>query len=69
MTNDPLQVGTHVIVIDAGGGTIDVSGYAVEGENPLHVEEIFAPECAFTPLFHTSLSNARLQAAYLALPP
>lgn len=36
-----------MIVIDAGGGTVDISGYAVEDEGPLRVEEIFAPECTF----------------------
>lgn len=59
-----IQVGNHVIVIDAGGGTIDISGYAVEAKNPLQVEEIFASECAFTWLFQTSLSNARSQVVY-----
>lgn len=42
---DFLQVGKNVIVIDAGGGTIDISGYVVESKNPLEVEEIFASEC------------------------
>ena len=58
-----------MIVIDAGGGTIDVSGYSVEAKNPLQVEEIFAPECTFTSLFHASLSNARPQAVYSVRPP
>lgn len=50
-----------MIVIDAGGGTIDVSGYAIEGESPLRVEEIFASECTSISLFHASLSNVRSQ--------
>ena len=55
-----------MVVIDAGGGTIDISGYAIEDKNPLRVEEIFASECTSTSLFHTALSNARSQAVYSA---
>ena len=40
------QVGHHIVVIDAGGGTIDVSGYVIRKVHPLSVEEIFAPECS-----------------------
>ena len=58
-----------MLVIDAGGGTIDISGYAIEGKDPLRVEEIFASEYTFTPPFGVTLSNARSQAVYLAPPP
>ena len=51
MSGDAMKVGNHVVVVDAGGGTIDISGYAIEGKNPLQVEEIFASECTFTSLF------------------
>jgi hypothetical protein len=66
---DSLQVGNDVIILDAGGGTIDISGYAVEGRSPLRVDEIFASECTSTSLFHASLSNARSQAVCLEPPP
>ena len=58
-----------MIVIDAGGGTIDISGYVIEDKDPLRVEEIFASECTATLLFHTALSNVTSQVAYLELPP
>lgn len=69
LNTDSLQVGNHVIVIDAGGGTIDISGYSVEDDNPLRVEEIFASECTFTLLSRASLNNQRSQAVYLEPPP
>lgn len=40
-----FQMGRNVVVVDAGGGTIDVSAYVVEKVVPLAVKEIFAPEC------------------------
>ena len=58
-----------MIVIDAGGGTIDISGYTVEDENPLRVEEIFAPECKSTLLFQDSRNDLRLQVVYLGPSP
>ena len=54
-----------MVVIDAGGGTVDISGYAIEDKDPLRVEEIFASECMFTSLFHAAPSNVGLQAVYL----
>ena len=41
-----LQKGDGVIIIDAGGGTIDVSTYG-KSANKEAFEEIAAPECAF----------------------
>lgn len=58
-----------MIVIDAGGGTIDISGYTVENQNPLRVEEIFASECMSVTLFDSSASNSMAQVAYLGLLP
>ena len=31
---------------DAGGGTLDISSYAVKGVSPLLIEEIAPPDCA-----------------------
>ncbi|KAF9783709.1 hypothetical protein BJ322DRAFT_1066702 [Thelephora terrestris] len=45
ISGDAIKVGRNVIVIDAGGGTIDISGYTVENQNPPQVAEIFASEC------------------------
>ena len=39
------QVGEQILVIDAGGGTIDVSTYMILGNWPLRVEELNESEC------------------------
>lgn len=33
------------MIIDAGGGTIDISTYEVVNDKPLQVEELYEPEC------------------------
>ncbi|KAF9783740.1 hypothetical protein BJ322DRAFT_1109589 [Thelephora terrestris] len=40
-----LKRGDNVLVVDAGGGTIDISSYAVTDTGPLQVEELFQPQC------------------------
>ena len=42
------QRGDKVLVVDAGGGTIDVSSYVVTEEAPIQVEESFQPNCQMT---------------------
>ena len=37
--------GHKVLVVDAGGGTIDVSSYTVNSTLPLEVEEHHEPKC------------------------
>ena len=39
------QPGEQVLIIDAGGGTIDFSTYTVLNSGPLQVEELYEPEC------------------------
>jgi len=39
-------------VADAGGGTLDISSYAIKGVSPLLIEEIAPPDC--TPSFFFS---------------
>ena len=39
------QPGEQVLIIDAGGGTIDISAYTVINSRPLQVEELYEPEC------------------------
>lgn len=39
------QVGAGVIIIDAGGGTIDLSTYSVVTASPIAVEEVSTPDC------------------------
>ena len=43
--NSVLQPGHKVLVVDAGGGTIDVSSYTVKSTMPLQVEESHEPKC------------------------
>ena len=39
------QPGEQALIIDAGGGTIDISTYKVLGSGPLRVEELYEPKC------------------------
>lgn len=39
-----------VLIVDAGGGTVDVSSYTVLDNAPLEVEELFQPKCQFAHL-------------------
>ena len=40
-----LQPDEQVLIIDAGGGTIDISTYKVLSDQPLKVEELYEPQC------------------------
>ena len=42
------QYGDRVLIVDAGGGTIDISSYTVTDRAPLQAEELFQPECELT---------------------
>lgn len=37
--------GHGFIVADAGGGTLDISSYAIRGTSPLIIEEVAPPDC------------------------
>ena len=39
------QPGERIMVVDAGGGTVDISSYAFKSAAPLSVEETAAPDC------------------------
>ena len=39
------QPGEQVLIVDAGGGTIDISTYTVLNNRPLRVEELYEPKC------------------------
>ena len=39
------QIGDQVLIVDAGGGTIDISTYKVLNNKPLQVEELYEPQC------------------------
>jgi len=40
-----FKPGNKVVVIDAGGGTVDISSYTVNSTSPLEVEEFHEPKC------------------------
>ncbi|KAG8922303.1 hypothetical protein FRC02_011956 [Tulasnella sp. 418] len=40
-----LKVGNHFVVVDAGGGTIDISSFRVKSLHPLQLQEASAAEC------------------------
>ncbi|KAF8651112.1 hypothetical protein AX16_004887 [Volvariella volvacea WC 439] len=42
-----LQNNTSVLVVDAGGGTVDISGYTKRAAAKLNFEETAAPQCYF----------------------
>jgi len=44
-----LQPGEQTLIIDAGGGTIDISTYTVLNNEPLQVEELYEPRCELDP--------------------
>jgi hypothetical protein len=33
------------VIADAGGGTLDISSYAIRGTSPLVIDEIAPPDC------------------------
>jgi hypothetical protein len=40
-----FKPGHRVVVVDAGGGTVDISSYTVNSTSPLEVEEFHEPTC------------------------
>ncbi|KAG1739210.1 uncharacterized protein EDB91DRAFT_1053992 [Suillus paluster] len=55
------------LVADAGGGTLDISSYAVRGTNPLVIEEVAPPDCenAVTRIFAGSVFVSRRAREFL----
>ena len=39
------QPGEQILIIDAGGGTVDISTYKVLSDTPLRVEELYESKC------------------------
>ena len=39
------QPDEQVLIIDAGGGTVDISTYTILNSEPLQVEELYEPKC------------------------
>ncbi|KAH9485830.1 Heat shock 70 kDa protein 12A [Psilocybe cubensis] len=47
LTIDAMKQGKGILIVDAGGGTVDISAYKQTSKNAQSFEEIFAPECHF----------------------
>ncbi|PIL34593.1 hypothetical protein GSI_03372 [Ganoderma sinense ZZ0214-1] len=45
LATNAVQEGESVIIVDAGGGTVDVSSYRFLSKSPVSVEEATSPEC------------------------
>ncbi|EPT00724.1 hypothetical protein FOMPIDRAFT_1122140 [Fomitopsis schrenkii] len=43
--DDVIQANNHVMIVDCGGGTIDLSTYRVVDNQPVSVEETVVPDC------------------------
>ncbi len=41
------------MVVDAGGGTVDISSYVFKSSAPLSVEETSSPDCECLLIVHT----------------
>jgi hypothetical protein len=49
--------GHGFLVADAGGGTLDISSYAIRATAPLVIEEIAPPDCRFSCIeFYTAIN-------------
>ncbi|KAF8058639.1 hypothetical protein FPV67DRAFT_511804 [Lyophyllum atratum] len=47
LTTEAMKNGEGVLIIDAGGGTIDISGYGQASADKLSFQEIAPPQCHF----------------------
>ncbi|KAH9840789.1 uncharacterized protein C8Q71DRAFT_794860 [Rhodofomes roseus] len=45
LTQDIMKVDNHILIVDAGGGTVDLSMYKVLNASPLNIVESSAPDC------------------------
>ncbi|KAF8989890.1 hypothetical protein BDQ17DRAFT_1372603 [Cyathus striatus] len=45
LTTEALNERKGVLIVDAGGGTIDISAYAISGSSDTEFEEVAAPQC------------------------
>ncbi|KAI0367126.1 hypothetical protein BV20DRAFT_1055106 [Pilatotrama ljubarskyi] len=45
LATDTIADGENVMIVDAGGGTVDISSYSFVSTNPLSVEEIASADC------------------------
>ncbi|TFK50888.1 hypothetical protein OE88DRAFT_1630336 [Heliocybe sulcata] len=45
LSSDALEAGNKIMIVDAGGGTIDISSYIISESRPIKVEEAASPDC------------------------
>lgn len=56
-----IKDGSKVMIVDAGGGTVDLSTYTFVTKSPLTVEEVSTPDCQFSPIIYSSHSDVAPQ--------
>ncbi|KAH9940117.1 uncharacterized protein BXZ73DRAFT_99114 [Epithele typhae] len=59
LTNETMRAGQSVMIVDAGGGTVDISSYGFISVSPLAVEEVTSADCI---LQGSTRINARAEA-------
>ncbi|KAI0708754.1 hypothetical protein C8T65DRAFT_740136 [Cerioporus squamosus] len=45
LTSESIETGESVMIVDAGGGTVDISSYSFTSTTPISVEEVATAEC------------------------
>ncbi|EPQ55250.1 hypothetical protein GLOTRDRAFT_42483 [Gloeophyllum trabeum ATCC 11539] len=45
LSSETLKIGNKIMIVDAGGGTVDLSSYCIKDLRPLTVAEVAAPGC------------------------
>ncbi|PIL34583.1 hypothetical protein GSI_03362 [Ganoderma sinense ZZ0214-1] len=61
-----IEEGGSVIIVDAGGGTIDVSSYRFLSTYPVSVEEVTSPECTLQGSTQVNVRLLKFLKGYLA---
>ncbi|TFK50904.1 hypothetical protein OE88DRAFT_1735638 [Heliocybe sulcata] len=44
-TSDHIKPGNRIMIVDAGGGTVDLSSYLIKQVGPIKLEEVASPSC------------------------
>nr|VWO95521.1 Zn(2)-C6 fungal-type domain-containing protein [Ganoderma boninense] len=66
LTNDTMRDGKSIIIIDAGGGTVDISSYRFLSTSPISVEEITSPACTLQGSTRVNLRFSKFLKGHLA---
>ncbi|KAI0750409.1 hypothetical protein C8Q74DRAFT_1373996 [Fomes fomentarius] len=67
--SESMKPEERIMVVDTGGGTVDISSYVIKSTAPLSVEEISAPDCIIQGSTVVNMRAERLLKARLANSP